>query len=66
MRLAALRRRGLLTDVVIIVVAADDGVKLRLLKLFDLPGQLTLKLWWQCKIDKEAANPQLSKRLNGI
>ena len=56
---AALRQHGAtLTDVVIIVVAADDGVKPQTVEAIRFARSANAKI---NKIDKEAANPQLVK-----
>src|SRR5690606_36823703 len=60
---AALRRHGAtLTDVVIIVVAADDGVKPQTIEAIRFARTANAKIVVAInKIDKEAANPQLVK-----
>ena len=60
---AALRQHGaLLTDVVIIVVAADDGVKPQTVEAIRFAKTANAKIIVAInKIDKEAANPQLVK-----
>lgn len=60
---AALRQHGAtLTDVVIIVVAADDGVKPQTIEAIRFARSANAKIVVAInKIDKEAANPQLVK-----
>lgn len=60
---AALRQHGAaLTDVVIIVVAADDGVKPQTVEAIRFARSANAKIVVAInKIDKEAANPQLVK-----
>jgi translation initiation factor IF-2 len=60
---AALRQHGAtLTDVVIIVVAADDGVKPQTIEAIRFARTANAKIVVAInKIDKEAANPQLVK-----
>ncbi len=60
---AALRQHGAtLTDVVIIVVAADDGVKPQTVEAIRFARTANAKIVIAInKIDKEAANPQLVK-----
>lgn len=60
---AALRQHGAtLTDVVIIVVAADDGVKPQTVEAIRFAQTANAKIVVAInKIDKEAANPQLVK-----
>jgi len=60
---AALRQHGAtLTDVVIIVVAADDGVKPQTVEAIRFAQMANAKIIVAInKIDKEAANPQLVK-----
>jgi translation initiation factor IF-2 len=60
---AALRQHGAaLTDVVIIVVAADDGVKPQTIEAIKFAQTAHAKIVVAInKIDKEAANPQLVK-----
>ncbi len=60
---AALRQHGAtLTDVVIIVVAADDGVKPQTVEAIRFARTANAKIVVAInKIDKEAANPQLVK-----
>ena len=60
---AALRQHGAtLTDVVIIVVAADDGVKPQTIEAIRFAQNANAKIVVAInKIDKEAANPQLVK-----
>ncbi len=60
---AALRQHGAtLTDVVIIVVAADDGVKPQTVEAIRFANEAHAKIVVAInKIDKEAANPQLVK-----
>ena len=60
---AALRQHGAtLTDVVIIVVAADDGVKPQTIEAIRLAKSANAKIVVAInKIDKETANPQLVK-----
>ena len=60
---AALRQHGAtLTDVVIIVVAADDGVKPQTVEAIRFARMANAKIVVAInKIDKEAANPQLVK-----
>lgn len=60
---AALRQHGAaLTDVVIIVVAADDGVKPQTVEAIKFAQEAHAKIVVAInKIDKEAANPQLVK-----
>lgn len=60
---AALRQHGAaLTDVVIIVVAADDGVKPQTVEAIKFAQTANAKIVVAInKIDKEAANPQLVK-----
>lgn len=60
---AALRQHGAtLTDVVIIVVAADDGVKPQTVEAIRFAQNANAKIVVAInKIDKEAANPQLVK-----
>lgn len=60
---AALRQHGAtLTDVVIIVVAADDGVKPQTIEAIRFAREANAKIVVAInKIDKEAANPQLVK-----
>lgn len=60
---AALRQHGAtLTDVVIIVVAADDGVKPQTIEAIRFARAANAKIVVAInKIDKEAANPQLVK-----
>ncbi len=60
---AALRQHGAtLTDVVIIVVAADDGVKPQTIEAIRFAQMANAKIIVAInKIDKEAANPQLVK-----
>ena len=60
---AALRQHGaLLTDVVIIVVAADDGVKPQTVEAIRFAKVANAKIIVAInKIDKETANPQLVK-----
>jgi len=60
---AALRQHGaVLTDVVIIVVAADDGVKPQTVEAIRFARSANAKIVVAInKIDKEAANPQLVK-----
>lgn len=60
---AALRQHGAaLTDVVIIVVAADDGVKPQTIEAIRFAKTANAKIVVAInKIDKEAANPQLVK-----
>ncbi len=60
---AALRQHGAaLTDVVIIVVAADDGVKPQTIEAIRFAQNAHAKIVVAInKIDKEAANPQLVK-----
>ena len=60
---AALRQHGAtLTDVVVIVVAADDGVKPQTIEAIRFARTANAKIVVAInKIDKEAANPQLVK-----
>lgn len=60
---AALRQHGAtLTDVVIIVVAADDGVKPQTIEAIRFAREANAKIVVAInKIDKETANPQLVK-----
>ena len=60
---AALRQHGAaLTDVVIIVVAADDGVKPQTIEAIRFARSANAKIVVAInKVDKEAANPQLVK-----
>lgn len=60
---AALRQHGaVLTDVVIIVVAADDGVKPQTIEAIRFARNANAKIVVAInKIDKETANPQLVK-----
>jgi len=60
---AALRQHGAaLTDVVIIVVAADDGVKPQTVEAIRFARSANAKIVVAInKVDKEAANPQLVK-----
>ncbi len=60
---AALRQHGAtLTDVVIIVVAADDGVKPQTIEAIRFANEANAKIVVAInKIDKETANPQLVK-----
>lgn len=60
---AALRQHGAaLTDVVVIVVAADDGVKPQTVEAIRFARSANAKIVVAInKIDKEAANPQLVK-----
>jgi translation initiation factor IF-2 len=60
---AALRQHGAtLTDVVIIVVAADDGVKPQTIEAIRFARTANAKIVVAInKVDKEAANPQLVK-----
>ncbi|MGY4893067.1 MAG: translation initiation factor IF-2 [Candidatus Saccharimonadota bacterium] len=60
---AALRQHGAtLTDVVVIVVAADDGVKPQTIEAIRFARSANAKIVVAInKIDKEAANPQLVK-----
>lgn len=60
---AALRQHGAtLTDVVVIVVAADDGVKPQTVEAIRFAQNANAKIVVAInKIDKEAANPQLVK-----
>jgi len=60
---AALRQHGAaLTDVVIIVVAADDGVKPQTVEAIQFARSANAKIVVAInKMDKEAANPQLVK-----
>jgi translation initiation factor IF-2 len=60
---AALRQHGAtLTDVVVIVVAADDGVKPQTIEAIRFAKTANAKIVVAInKIDKEAANPQLVK-----
>lgn len=60
---AALRQHGAtLTDVVIIVVAADDGVKPQTVEAIRFANEANAKIIVAInKIDKETANPQLVK-----
>ena len=60
---AALRQHGAtLTDVVIIVVAADDGVKPQTVEAIRFAREANAKIVVAInKIDKESANPQLVK-----
>lgn len=60
---AALRQHGaVLTDVVIIVVAADDGVKPQTVEAIRFARSANARIVVAInKIDKEAANPQLVK-----
>jgi translation initiation factor IF-2 len=60
---AALRQHGAtLTDVVIIVVAADDGVKPQTVEAIRFAREANAKIVVAInKMDKEAANPQLVK-----
>ncbi|HEY0965602.1 MAG TPA: translation initiation factor IF-2 [Candidatus Saccharimonadales bacterium] len=60
---AALRQHGAtLTDVVVIVVAADDGVKPQTIEAIRFANEANAKIVVAInKIDKETANPQLVK-----
>lgn len=60
---AALRQHGAtLTDVVVIVVAADDGVKPQTIEAIRFANEANAKIVVAInKIDKESANPQLVK-----
>lgn len=60
---AALRQHGaVLTDVVIIVVAADDGVKPQTVEAIRFANEANAKIIVAInKIDKEAANPEMVK-----
>lgn len=60
---AALRQHGaVLTDVVVIVVAADDGVKPQTVEAIRFAREANARIVVAInKIDKEAANPQLVK-----